>query len=95
MQPLRGVPSRPVQVKQNRRRLRAVLAQLAALKMEGLSIYRALPEGERFHASTAKIRIGEGSNAAPRRRPGLPSLPARRAVATHTTNIRPVAALPW
>jgi hypothetical protein len=62
MNPLRGVPSRPVTVKQNKRRLAVVLARLTALRSEGLALYRALPVGEAAHASTAKFKVCEGSN---------------------------------
>jgi hypothetical protein len=62
MKQCRLVPPPPLRPTQNKRRLLTVLARLAALDAESLLLYRPLPEAARFHASTAKIRLGEGSN---------------------------------
>ena len=39
-----------------------VIKRLLRLRMEGLRLYQALPEAERFHAATAKWRLLEGGN---------------------------------
>ena len=46
----------------NRNRLRGLLARLAALRCEGLILYKPLPKAAEFHACREKFCIVEGSN---------------------------------
>ena len=62
MTPLTVTSQKPVAVRPSKRRLQIILARIAELKAEGLAIYQPLPEAARFHASTAKLKIAEGSN---------------------------------
>jgi hypothetical protein len=51
-------------VKQNKRRLLAVLTRLASLNSESLALVKPLPHAEPFHASRKKVAIGDGGNQA-------------------------------
>ena len=63
MLPMRVCEPAPLPALQpSKRRLQEVLARLVAFRQEGLALYRALPEGEAFHACREKFVIVEGSN---------------------------------
>ncbi len=57
--PTRAREARRLTVKSQ---LNEVTRKIARLETEGLRLYRELPLSKAFHASTAKTRIGDGSN---------------------------------